>query len=55
MAGATIGQVSGKYGPYDPRKGEKAKYYKLIQKDINKRFGIKGGALKKKGTPTKEK
>ena len=57
MAGPNLGQTGGQYGPYDPRKKESSRfeYFKAVQTDLNKRYGTKGGAPKKKGTPTKEK
>ena len=47
MAGATLGQTGGKYGPYDPRKKERQNYYKQVEKDLNKRFGKNKGAKKR--------
>ncbi len=55
MAGSNIGQTG--YSVYDPRKkgSSRFEYFKAVQADLNKRYGTKGGAPKKKGTPTKEK
>ncbi len=47
MAGVTMGQTGGKYGPYDPRKQEKQNYYKQVEKDLKKRFGKSNGAKKR--------